>query len=183
MIFHLTVTDDSPTLAAVTPKRRRARYSYGGDMSELNRLTDLLAKSFDGPAWHGPSLEETLKGVDAARAAARPIPDAHSIWELVLHIAAWDNVVRRRLLGEAVVEPDEGDFPAIDATDDAGWQAALARLSTNAAGLRDAVAAIADDEVEAAPPENTTPRWISISGVVQHRAYHAGQIALLRKAT
>ncbi len=54
------------------------------------RIADQLRRAFDGSAWHGPALLELLKDVDAATAAARPLPNVHSIWELVLHIAVWD---------------------------------------------------------------------------------------------
>jgi hypothetical protein len=47
----------------------------------------------------GILLFEILEGVTAARAAARPIGSAHTIWELVLHIAAWDGAVLRRMGG------------------------------------------------------------------------------------
>jgi len=57
--------------------------------SEAARIADQLRRAFDGDAWHGDSLFEILEGVTAAQTAARPITRAHTIWELVLHIAAW----------------------------------------------------------------------------------------------
>jgi hypothetical protein len=55
--------------------------------TELARLEEQLQRSFEGEAWHGPSLRETLDGVTAEEASRHPIPGAHSIWELVLHLA------------------------------------------------------------------------------------------------
>ena len=44
----------------------------------------------------------------AAEAASRPIPGAHSIWELVLHVAGWADVARARLTsGEPVVPAED----------------------------------------------------------------------------
>ncbi len=63
-------------------------------MSETARLADQIRRAFAGDAWHGDSVLELLKGVDAETAASHPIKGAHSIWELVLHIAAWDDAVR-----------------------------------------------------------------------------------------
>ena len=65
-------------------------------------IVDELRRAFYGEAWHGDSLFEILRGVTAAQAAARPIKTAHSIWELVLHISAWDGAARRRMTGVAV---------------------------------------------------------------------------------
>ena len=79
-------------------------------MSETARLADQIRRAFEGEAWHGDSLLELLKGVNAATAAAKPIKNAHSIWELILHIAAWDDIVRQRTGGKAVMPTDEQNF-------------------------------------------------------------------------
>ena len=68
-------------------------------MSETARLADQIRRAFDGEAWHGDSVVEILQGVNAAMAAAHPIKNAHSIWELLLHIAAWDGAVLKRTGG------------------------------------------------------------------------------------
>src|SRR5829696_3222735 len=109
-------------------------------MSEVERISSQMKSAFEGPAWHGPSVREAVEGVSAARAAARPIPSAHSIWEIVLHISGWTDVVRRRLLGEPLSEPDDGDFPPVGDTSERAWAAAIERLERNGADLLSAVA-------------------------------------------
>src|ERR1700685_1416006 len=94
-------------------------------MSESARIADQLHRSFDGEAWHGDALFEILEGVTADRASARPIKSAHSIWELVLHIAAWDDAVRQRLGGVAVTLSDAENFPPVTDTSEAAWRAAF----------------------------------------------------------
>jgi len=144
-------------------------------------LLDQLRRAHEGDAWHGPSLREVLDGVDAARATSRPLPGAHSIWELVLHIAAWEQVARRRLEGDLSRPSDAEDWPAVDATDAASWQAALAHLDRTHAALREAIAALPEARLDEPlrGPEFTIASLLH--GVVQHDLYHAGQIALLRK--
>src|SRR5208282_4382207 len=93
------------------------------DRSESARIADQLRRAFDGEAWHGDSLFEILEGVTAARAAARPIAGAHTIWELVLHVAAWDGAVLRRLGGAAVELSDAENFPPVRDASAAGWRA------------------------------------------------------------
>jgi len=75
-------------------------------MSEAARIADQLRRAFDGEAWHGDSVFEILQGIRAAQAAARPIKNGHTIWELLLHIAAWDGAVLRRMGGVADVRYD-----------------------------------------------------------------------------
>src|ERR1043165_1257515 len=83
-------------------------------MSEATSIADELKEIHNGNAWHGPSLQESLAGLTAEQAAARPIPNAHSIWEIVAHIGAWENVIRQRLEGKSLTQPEEGGFPPTD---------------------------------------------------------------------
>jgi len=109
-------------------------------MSETHRINSQLKRAYQGEAWHGPSLRELLDGVTAAQAAARPIANAHSIWELVNHIIAWEQIVRQRLEGETLTEiPNEVNFPPVgDAGEDA-WQATLRALEASNQSLRNSI--------------------------------------------
>ena len=68
---------------------------------EIAGIIDDLKRGYDGDAWHGPSLRKVLAGVTAEAASARPISGGHSIWEIVAHLAAWDDVVSRRIAESA----------------------------------------------------------------------------------
>ena len=73
-------------------------------MRELDRITDQLRRAFYGESWHGPAVQEVLAGVTSQQAASKVISGAHTIWELVLHIAAWKSIVQARLRGEPARE-------------------------------------------------------------------------------
>jgi uncharacterized damage-inducible protein DinB len=101
-------------------------------MSESARIADQLRHAFNGDAWHGPALLELLADIEAATAAAHPFPDTHSIWELVLHIAAWDEAVERRIAaGKAVTLKDAQNFPPVKIKTKAAWEKAVAHLKKN----------------------------------------------------
>lgn len=156
-------------------------------MSETARIADQLRRAFSGEAWHGDSLLEILDGIAAAQAAARPVKHAHSIWELVLHIAAWDNAVRRRLAGESVQLPEEQNFPPVMDPSEGAWRRAVENAKRVHGELIDAVSAFPDERLsEKVPGKNSEPDWYNfyymLHGVVQHELYHAGQIAILKKA-
>ncbi|HEX4953190.1 MAG TPA: DinB family protein [Thermoanaerobaculia bacterium] len=152
-------------------------------MSQSQLLADQMERAFRGGAWHGPSVLEALAGVDAALAAARPFPGAKTIWELVRHLTVWNEVPRRRLDGEAIEDvPEEVDWPPIRDLSAAAWQAALAALEAAHEALHARVLDLADDQLdEPVPGSDPTVRGMLL-GVLQHNAYHAGQIVLLRKA-
>jgi uncharacterized damage-inducible protein DinB len=153
-------------------------------MSETARLADQLRRAFVGPAWHGDPLLEILAGVSAETAAARPIVNAHGIWELVLHIAAWDDVVLRRTGGATVTLADAENFPAIPNASENAWRGALTAAQKTHEDLVKIVAAFPDSRLEEQVPgktENYYTFYYMLSGITQHELYHAGQIALLKK--
>ena len=97
-------------------------------MTEIDRILDLLKRAFEGHAWHGPSVREVLAGVTAEQAHARPVPNGHTIWELVRHIAVWEDVGRRRLKGDRaqIKISSTEDWPPPEDTSEAAWESALA---------------------------------------------------------
>jgi len=149
---------------------------------EVRRIEDQLKRAFEGPAWHGPSVLETLGRVTAARAAARPIRSAHTIWEIALHIAVWEDVVRRRIGGEAVSLTSEQDWPPVKKTGAAAWKGALASLRRGHRALRDAVARLPESRLAEKVGSRGTAVYVLLHGAIQHDLYHAGQIAILKKA-
>src|SRR5688500_12594885 len=99
-----------------------------------------LRRIYEGNAWHGPSVLEALQDVTARQAAARPVPEAHSIYELTHHIAAWIGETTSRLQGNPPGSPADGDFPPrATVVDDAGWSDARARLERRQAELLETV--------------------------------------------
>jgi uncharacterized damage-inducible protein DinB len=154
------------------------------DRSEATRIADQLRRAFAGDAWHGDSLFEILDGVTAAQAAARPIKNAHTIWELVLHIAAWDNAVLRRLGGVAVELSDTQNFPTVTDASETAWRKALAEVQRVHDELVEAVSVLSDSRLDEIVPGKEGAHYTfyyMLHGVVQHELYHAGQIALLKK--
>lgn len=152
-------------------------------MTTIERLVDQLRRSAEGDAWHGPSVREVLEGVAVEDASAHPIPGAHSIRELVLHMAAGNRLVLRRIDGDGRQLTPEEDWPAPpDATADA-WQQEVASLLALNQQVREAVAAFPatrlDEPLVDHPPYSAFTQFI---GLTQHDLYHAGQIVLLRRA-
>ena len=155
-------------------------------MSEIDRLLDGLRRAHEGPAWHGPALAELLRDVDPATAAGRPLPGAHSIWEIVLHLTAWTREVARRLQGHPAGAPPEGDWPEVGPPSAECWSAARADLAAAHAELGRALGAFPEHRLDepAGTPGDATPGVtyaVMLSGLLQHDAYHGGQIALLKK--
>jgi uncharacterized damage-inducible protein DinB len=151
-------------------------------MGEIERITDQLTRAFDGEAWHGPSVKEVLEGVTAEHASARPVPGAHSIWEIAVHIGAWESFVLRRLRGEVIVDvADEEDWPA-HGTGEQAWRSTLDRLERGHRELLAEVSGMGEGRLAETVEGKGYSVYFMLHGVIQHDLYHAGQIALLKKA-
>jgi len=151
-------------------------------MSQMDMVVNELKRSFDGEAWHGPALMEIVDGIDARTAAARPLAQAHSIWELVLHIAAWEDVVTRRIHGEACTLNDEQNFGHVERVNDSSWEQAVKNLRDKHARLLETVSKLPESRLNDRVPGKDYNLLFMLLGVVQHAAYHGGQISLLKRA-
>ena len=150
-------------------------------MSEMDRIRDQLKRGFEGEAWHGPSVRETLADVDARVAATRPLAEAHTIWELVRHLTTWEAAVATRVRGGKLDVTPELDWPPVRDTSEEAWAAALAALESGHAALAREMEGVPDSRLDE-PIGPRTSLYTLLHGIVQHDLYHAGQIALLKKA-
>jgi uncharacterized damage-inducible protein DinB len=152
-------------------------------MTEVEKIADQLRRAYEGEAWHGPALRELLAGVKAPQAAAHPVAGAHSIWGIVRHIGVWEEVGRRRLSGEVIGElPVEQDWPAVVETSETAWLKALKDLDDGHQQLQQAIAVLSDRQLAEPLPVKGYTIYFMLHGLVQHALYHAGQIAVLKKA-
>jgi len=155
-------------------------------MTEIERISDQFRRAFDGNAWHGPSVMALLEGVTASQAAARPIPSAHSIWQLVSHIAAWERACLRRLNGDPAQLTDEEDWPAVSDISEVAWQKTKDELVATHQQLLDKIGGLDDARLNQPiindPSTTYSSVYVTLHGAVQHDLYHAGQIAILKKA-
>lgn len=149
------------------------------NVSEVARIRDQLERAYRGEAWHGPSLREVLADVDEEAAAKRPMPNAHSIRELVAHVVAWEKEALERLRGSGTDDlPPEKDWPetAMD------WDELLSELDEAHERLSSAIGALDDEALAERIGGSPASVYHLLHGVIQHNLYHVGQIAILKKA-
>jgi uncharacterized damage-inducible protein DinB len=151
-------------------------------MNEVERITGQLKLAFQGEAWHGPAVMDLLEGITAQQAASKPIPAAHSIWEIALHIEAWEKACLRRLGGDRAELTDAEDWPAISGVSEQAWEQCKAALRQGNENLQNAVSRLDESGLEQPIAEGMPTVYVTLHGVIQHDLYHAGQIAILKKA-
>jgi uncharacterized damage-inducible protein DinB len=157
--------------------------------SDFDVLREDLRKVYDGHPWHGSSVRDVLQGVEVDTAALKSIPNAHSIWEIVLHMTGWTREVASRVRGADAKSPPE-DWPAPDTRGgEAAWRSAQDDLAAAQKDLERAVDSLKPEELvrwigdkrDPALGTGTTVGTV-IRGLLQHHTYHEGQIAILKRA-
>lgn len=126
---------------------------------------------------------ELLTGVTHEQASAKPIPGAHSIWELVLHVTAWEREALQVMEGKRYQTlSGVEDWPPTAATANTAWQAALADLESVTRNLVAAIKPLAKEKLTEIVEGVEYDFDFLLHGIVQHNLYHAGQIAILKRA-
>ncbi|MBA2354493.1 MAG: DinB family protein [Luteitalea sp.] len=158
--------------------------------ARTSRLIGELHRAFDGDAWHGPSVMILLADVTPAQAEHRPSAAVHSIAEITAHMTSWVIEVTRRLSGHPAADPADGDWPVPSSSNETGWAAMRLAMTAAMARLTEAVAGFPEsrlDEVVGDERDRSLGSGVTygqtVHGLVQHLAYHGGQIALLKKLT
>lgn len=151
-------------------------------VNENRSLRDEIGRSLVGGAWHGPAVLEALASFTAAEAAARPIPSAHTAWELALHVLAWIEEVTRRVQGSAPADPQRGDWPDAASVDERSWERVQEEIGDARRRLDEVLAGLPAAALNELVGDKGYTHDQMLHGLAQHNAYHCGQLVLLRRA-
>lgn len=151
-------------------------------------LVDELQKAYNGDAWHGGNTLSLLETANAEKVFTHPIPNAHSIAELVLHLTTWTEEVLDRINGETAKDPAKGDWPLPIEMSVTGWTEILNEFKSANQKLIESLGNLEPSKWLNEVKDERNPALGSgvnnaqlINGIIQHHAYHSGQIALLLK--
>jgi uncharacterized damage-inducible protein DinB len=150
-------------------------------VSECHRLAKQMQLAFDDEPWYGPSLTSVLDEIPRKRIHEHPIPGAHSIAELMVHMAHWKEVVLARLDGDPVSDANPRDWARLDSKS-ATYSAVRNRLEAAHHTLMERVAEFTDADLAVQVAGNNLDRDELLQGILQHDIYHTGQLAVLVKA-
>ena len=150
-------------------------------MSHLHFLAQSLQDLYDGNPWIEVTFAEHLKKISAQQAVQR-INGSNCIWQIVNHIVYWHQRALRYMNNE---QPEQdGDLPDFYLPENHGeenWEATRHRLEHSVKQLTDAIRSFPDDQVYELFPGTKQPAAYYFHGIVEHAAYHLGQIVLIGK--
>jgi uncharacterized damage-inducible protein DinB len=150
----------------------------------IQHIIQLLQETYNGHPWHGRSLKSLLSEVTPEMALKKPDANSHSIAELVYHLITWREFTISRL------QPEEGkdthyfesiDWRPLDLSSNKTWEEGLRLLEES----QQRILAVLEEFNDSILPEVVAERKykfkVLLYGLVQHEAYHAGQIAYAMK--
>jgi len=150
-------------------------------MNEIQHLKQSFEDLFDGHPWLDITVIGTLQQLTPTQAYKRAVPNCNTIWEIVTHIIAWRKNLLERLHGVVITTPDHNYFQPVTDASDAAWQQTLDQLHATQQQWINYFEELKEDSFEKIYPNNKMTYLQHIHGIIQHDAYHLGQIVLLAK--
>ena len=150
-------------------------------MEETNRISKLFDDLYDGHPWIDVMIKPTLDGITALQAASRIYDNWNTIWEIVNHMISWRENVLRRVQGEVIQSPANNYIEVVNDTSENAWQETLERFAATQKAWTGFLKKFnpADFENQYAP--NGLSYYEHMHGILQHDAYHLGQIVIMSK--
>ncbi len=153
-------------------------------MHEIKHTAVALKMVTEGPGWHGPSVQQILKDITAEEARTKPTTGSACIWELVLHMRAWERETLSGMNGERVRTEEitrEEDWPPLKDSSDEAWAALKEEIAVGHRELRERVKKLTPEDLDLKVDSQADyPLYALIHGIIAHEAYHGGQLGLIK---
>lgn len=150
-------------------------------MEENQRIVSLFEKLYDGEPWIDVPIRGTLHRISAVQAAHRPLPNCNTIWEIVNHLIDWKKNVLQRVKGHITESPANNYISPIEDVSEEAWDETLKRFDAVQKEWTEFLKDIDTQSYDTVYPGNQWTYYEHILGVLQHDAYHLGQIVILAK--
>ena len=150
-------------------------------MNETQRIHKLFEDLYKGDPWLDVTLAGTLSKISAAKAAQKPGPEWNSIWEITNHLICWRENVLKRVKGNVIATPGNNYFSYIIDTSEIAWQQTQRKLYDSQEAWTAFLSEQNPEDLNKIYPANNHTYADHIHGIIQHDAYHLGQIVMLAK--
>lgn len=150
-------------------------------MNEPQRIRQLFENLYNGNPWLEITLAGTLANISAEQASAKKYAGQNSIWEITNHLVEWRLNVLERVNGKTIITPEHNYILPIEDTSAEAWQKTLQELKESQVKWTTFLSAMNEAALSNVYPQNGHTHYEHIHGIIQHDAYHLGQIVLLSK--
>lgn len=150
-------------------------------MKEITRIVKLFEDIYNGQPWIDVTLSETLQNISSTQAAKKIAAGRNSIWQITNHLISWRLNVLQRIQGKILESPADNYFNEIEDLSETAWKQTIQRLEETQQQWVSFLKNFKEENLEQIYPGNDHTYYGHIQGIIQHDAYHLGQIVLLSK--
>lgn len=153
----------------------------------VNHIIEQLQEIQDGKLWMGSTFKKKLDSISAEEAFIRPLPNLHSVAELIAHLTAWkkDALLKIKNGKGILTDGDEDNWPSNKTLKDMGWENLMEEYKRSHLDLIDMLRNKEDSFLEETYEDqdfkNTFHYSFAIDGILHHDLYHLGQIGIVIK--
>jgi uncharacterized damage-inducible protein DinB len=151
------------------------------EMKETDRIVKVFEDLYDGSPWIDVTILPNLKKLTARQASKRIYSDWNTIWEITNHLIRWRETVLQRIQGKIITSPSHNYFLPVRDTSPLAWQNTLERLAISQQEWISFLKKFKAADFEKVYPGNKMSNYDHIIGIIQHDAYHLGQMIIMMK--
>ncbi len=148
---------------------------------ESERISKMFADLYAGNPWIEVTITDTLKHITADMAYKKPAAGINSIWEIVNHLISWRTTILKRLQGAIIPSPPNNYFEPVKDKSQEAWEATLERLNKSQTEWEELLPKLSEEKYDEFYPNYGYSVCEFVNGIIQHDAYHLGQIVLIKK--
>jgi uncharacterized damage-inducible protein DinB len=152
-------------------------------VKEIQRISQLFEKGYNGSPWIDVNLLDTLHSISAEKALKKITPAANSIWEITNHLISWRKNVLQRIQGKEIKTPAHNYFLSVQNNSAADWEKTMDELAATQKDWLEFLENLDTSNLDKVYAPNKMTYYEHIQGILQHDAYHLGQIIMLCKLT
>lgn len=149
-------------------------------MNQTTHLHKMIAGHYNGDPWIDVTLAGTLQDINADIAIFKK-GDCNSIWQIVLHLAAWRETLLGRIKGEQIDSPENNFIEKTNDISEEAWSALKERLNKSQQNILQWLESEKEIDLDEKPGGELYTRQELIEAVALHDMYHLGQVVLLKK--
>ncbi|MFT3981221.1 MAG: DinB family protein [Ferruginibacter sp.] len=149
-------------------------------MNNAARFQKLIADHYNGDPWIDVSLEATLEDLHPAE-ALKNINGLNSIWQIVYHMICWRQTLIKRMKDKKAPAPENNFFISPVAPAEEAWPDALKQLKASQKALIKLLEDHKQISWDIKPAGGAYSYFELVNAVLQHDAYHLGQIVIIKK--
>ena len=149
----------------------------------IQHYIEQLQLAMQGDIWVDETFDKKLAGIDGSNSFNRPLPDIHSVAEVISHLYEWRISILSNMRGgiRTVREESSHNWRTNEELLKEGWEVLLNKFKQSQQDLIDALNNQEDRFLQQPVKGESHRMKYYIDGLLQHDMYHLGQLGLIIK--